>query len=229
MKNVLLIFRKLRKNKASASLGIAGLVIGMMCVIYIFLLVTDEINFDRFHERVSRIFVVHAYLEGGAEKVDFQGCPPAVATSLKNEYPEVENSCRYIPPYFQYLIASGENKFIERTAMADFSLFDIFTFPFVYGSKGEENIPNKIVLTEKCARRYFGNSDPVGKIVKVDNRMDMTIVGVIKDIPRNSSISFDALIALENLAVYYGRNDYLTSWYNNSFTAFRSFFSPDWL
>lgn len=227
MKNVLLVFRKLRKNKTATTLGIAGLVIGMMCVIYIFLLVTDEISFDRFHKSVDRIFVVHAYLEGGTEKVDFNGCPPAVSTSLKNDYPEVENSCRYIPPYFQYLIASGENKFIERTAMADFSLFDIFTFPFIYGGKGDDSIPNKIILTEKCARRYFGNSDPVGKIVKVDNRIDMTIAGVIKDIPRNSSLSFDAIIPLDNLAVYYGRNDYLTSWYNNSFTTYGLLKNPD--
>ena len=220
MNNFFLIFRKLKKNKTATSLGIAGLVIGMMCVVYIFLLVTDEISFDRFHKRLDQIFVVHAYLEGGAEKVDFPGCPPAVATSLKNEYPEVETTCRYIPPYFQYLITSGENKFTERTAMADFSFFDIFSFPFVYGGKGEPSIPNRIILTETAAQRYFGKTNPVGKIVRMDNRIDMTIAGVIKDIPNNSSISFDAIIPLENIGVYYGRSDYLTSWYNNSFTTF---------
>jgi putative ABC transport system permease protein len=217
MKDYLLIFRKLGKNKTATSLGIAGLVVGMMCVMYIFLLVTDEVSFDRFHSQLNRIFVVHAYLEGGAEKVDFPGCPPAVSTALKAEYPEVETTCRYIPPYFQYLIVSGENKFTERTAMADFSFFDIFSFPFVYGGKGEANIPNRIVLTESASQRYFGKTNPVGKIVRMDNRIDMTIAGVIKDIPNNSSISFDAIIPLENVGVYYGRKDYLTSWYNNSF------------
>ena len=220
MKNFLLIFRKLKKNKTATTLGIAGLVIGMMCVMYIFLLVTNEISFDRFHEKIDRIFVVHAYLEGGTEKVDFNGCPPMVSTALKAEYPEVEATCRYIPPYFQYLISSGENKFTERTAMADFSIFDIFSFPFIYGSRGEANVPNQIVLTKTAAQRYFGSANPVGKIVRMDNRIDMTVAGVIKDIPENSSISFDAIIPLENIGVYYERKDYLTTWYNNAYITF---------
>jgi len=77
MKRSVSIFRKLGKDKMAASLGIAGLIVGMMCVIYIFLLITDEIGFDRFHIKLQRIIVVHAYLEGGNEKVVFNGCPPA--------------------------------------------------------------------------------------------------------------------------------------------------------
>jgi putative ABC transport system permease protein len=226
MKNFIMIFRKLKKNKTATSLGIAGLVIGMVCVVYIFLLVTDEISFDRFHTQLNRIFVVHAYLEGGTEKVDFNGCPPAVSTALKDEYPEVEKTCRYIPPYFQYLVASGENKFTERTAMADFSFFDIFSFPFIYGDKGEANTPNRIILTETAAQKYFGKTNPVGKIVRMDNRIDMTVAGVIKDIPSNSSITFDAIISLENIGIYYGRADYLSSWYNNGFTTYGLLTNP---
>lgn len=227
MKSPLLIFRKVRKNKTATSLGIAGLIVGIMCVFYIFLLVTDEISYDRFHKNLDRIFVVHAYLEGGTEKVDFNGCPPAVSTALKNEYPEVETSCRYIPPYFQYLVTFGENKFTERTAMADFTFFDIFSFPFVYGGKGDSSALNRVVLTEKTSQKYFGKTNPVGKIVRMDNRIDMTVAGVIKDIPENSSISFDAIIPLENVGVYYGRSDYLTSWYNNSFMTFGLLTKPE--
>lgn len=227
MKNLLLIFRKLRKSKSATLLGIAGLVVGMMCVFCIFLLVTDEISYDRFHKQVDRIVVVHAYLEGGTDKVDFNGCPPAVATALRDEYPEVETTCRYIPPYIQYLVAYGENRYIERTAFADFTFFDIFSFPFVYGDKGEADTPDRIVLTETVARKYFGKTDPVGKIVRMDNRVDMTVVGVIKDIPNNSSITFDALIPLENIRVNYSRTDYLSSWYNNGFVTFGLLTTPE--
>ncbi len=226
MKNLLFIFRKLRKNSTSTTLGIAGLVAGIVCVVYIFLLVADEISFDRFHSRLDRIFVVHAYLEGGNEKVDFSGCPPAVATALKDEYPEVENACRYIPPYFNYLFTYGDYKFMERTAYADFSFFDIFSFPFIYGGKGEANDHNRIILTEKTARKYFGNSDPTGKIVRVDNRLDMRVTGVIKNIPANSTLSFDAIIPLENIGTYYSRTDFLTTWYNNAFMTFGLLGSP---
>lgn len=227
MKNILLTFRKLRKNKTVNSLAIAGLVTGLVCVMYIFFWVTDEISYDRFHTKLDRIFVVHAYLEGGTEKVTFAGCPPAVASTLQNEYPEIENTCRYIPPYFEFLVASGDSKFIEKTAISDFSLFDIFSLPFVYGNKGEENNPNQIVLTETSAQKYFGNANPVGKLVRMDNRFDMTVVGVIKDIPHNSTINFDAVIPLKNLEVLWGNPNALTTWYNNAFTTFGLLKNPE--
>jgi len=227
MRNFLLTFRKLRKNKTVNSLGIAGLIVGLVCVMYIFFWVSDEISYDRFHPNLDRIFVVHAYLEGGNEKETFRGCPPAVAPALKNEYPEVENTCRYLPPYYQFLVASGENKFIERTAIADFSLFDIFSFPFVYGDKGEDNTPNRVILTQTSARKYFGNANPVGKVVRMDNRFDMTVAGVIEDIPHNSSISFDAIIPIQNIETIWSNANSLTTWYNNAFTTFGLLKSPD--
>lgn len=227
MKNFLLIYRKLMKNKTVNSLGIAGLVVGLVCVVYIFFWITDEISYDRFHSKLDRIFVVHAYLAEGKSEHTFGGCPPAVAPTLKSEYPEVETTCRYIPPYFQYLIAFGDKKNIEKTAMADFSLFDIFSFPFVYGDKGEENTPNRIVLTETSAQRFFGKTNPVGKTVRLDNRTDMQVVGVIRDIPHNSSIAFDVLIPIDNFKAMVGREDFLTTWYNNAFTTFGLLKTPE--
>jgi putative ABC transport system permease protein len=227
MKNFKLLFRKLGKNKSATYLGTAGLVTGLMCVVYIFLIVTDEIGFDRFHKNLDKIIVVHAYLEGGTEKTTFSGCPPAVGVALKDEYPEVVNMCRYTPPYFNYTVAYGDKRFTERTAYADFSFFDIFSFPFIYGDKGEENNPDRVVLTQNAAQRYFGKENPVGKKIRMDNRLDLTVTGVIKDIPKNSSINFDAIIPLVNIGYYYSRADYLTSWYNNSFITFGLLNSPE--
>ena len=95
-----------------------------------------------------------------------------------------------------------------------------FRSTFIYGGKGDEGVTERVILTETAARRYFGNSNPVGKIIRMDNRVNMTIVGVIKDIPKNSSITFDAIIPLENLRSLFGRDDYITSWYNNAFTTY---------
>lgn len=223
MKNILLTFRKLRKNKTATSLGIAGLIVGLVCVMYIFFWVTDEVSYDRFHTKLDRIFVVHAYLEGGAEKVTFQGCPPAVGTAIKNEYPEVESTCRYMPAFQEFLVTSGDHKFMEKTAFADYSLFGIFSFPFIYGNEGEANSPNRIVLTQKVAAKYFGNVNPVGKTINFDH-LDLMVVGVIKDIPHNSLITFDAILPLERLTkhglFYTTRDDFFTSWYNNAFMTF---------
>jgi putative ABC transport system permease protein len=227
MKTILLTFRKLKKNKTAASLGIAGLVVGLVCVVYIFFWVNDEASYDRFHKNIDRIFVVHAYLEGGTKKIDFRGCPPAVAPALKDEYPEVENTCRYLPgEYFEHLVSFGDKKSILKTAYADVSLFDIFSFPFVYGNKGNPDDPNQIILTQTVAARYFGDTDPVGKIVRFNNTTNLTVAGVVKDIPHNSSIQFDAVVPLQNLVALWGRNDILTTWYNNAFTTFGLLRSP---
>jgi putative ABC transport system permease protein len=226
MKNLILTFRKLKKSKTATLLGIAGLVTGLVCVLYIFFWVNDETSYDRFHQKIDRIFVVHAYLEGGTKEVKFNGCPPAVGPSLKAEYPEVENSCRYIPPYFKTLLTAEGRKEMMGIAFSDNSLFDIFTLPFIYGSKGVPDVENQIVLTRTAATNYFGNSDPVGKVVRFNNQKDLTVVGVIEDIPQNSSIQFDAVIPLQNLKIFYGRDDFLTTWYNNGFTTFGLLTSP---
>jgi putative ABC transport system permease protein len=227
MRNLLLIYRKLMKNKTVNSLGIAGLVVGLVCVVYIFFWITDEVSYDRFHSKLDRIFVVHAYLAEGKSEHTFRGCPPAVAPSLKNEYPEVEATCRYLPPYFQFLIAFGDKKNIEKTAMADFSLFDIFSFPFVYGDRGEENTPNRIILSETSAQRFFGKVNPVGKTVRLDNKADMLVVGVIRDIPHNSSISFDVLVPIDYIRTMYGSDNILSTWYDNSFSTFGLLKTPE--
>lgn len=220
MKTLLLSIRKLKKSSTATLLGIAGLITGLVCVMYIFFWVNDELSYDRFHKNIDRIFVVHAYLEGGNKPVTFNGCPPAVGTAIKAEYPEVENSCRYIPAYSQNLVSAQGKKNKIGVAFSDQSLFDIFTLPFIYGNQGKPNDPNQIVLTRSVAAGYFGNTDPVGKMVRFNNVKDLVVSGVIDDLPHNSTLQFDAVIPLENLGMYYGRADFLSTWYNNSFTTF---------
>lgn len=219
MKTILLTFRKLRKNKTATSLGIASLVVGLVCVIYIFLWITDEISYDRFHANSERIFGVHAYLKG-ENGFNFEGCPPAVGPALKNDFPEVENSCRYFPPHWEFLISYNNQKFMEQIAMAEFSLFDIFSFPFVQGGKGEENVANKVILTESTAKRYFGTENPVGKVVVFDNKASYTVAGVIRDIPANSSFQFDVVLPIETLPTLFNNPNFLNTWYNNSITTY---------
>lgn len=230
MKNILFTFRRIKKNQKATSLGIAGLIVGLVCVMYIFFWVANETGFDRFHKKLDRIFVVHAYIGEGNKKFNFQGCPPAVGLALKNDYPEVENACRYFPPYQEFLFASGGNKYLEKTAFADYSLFDIFSFPFIYGDKGDDGNPNRIVLTQTVAAKYFGNDNPVGKLLRFDNQTALTVAGVIKDIPNNSTIAFDVIVPLEGLANHgffmNARPDLFTSWYNNAFMTFGLLTSP---
>jgi putative ABC transport system permease protein len=183
---------------------------------YIFLWVTDEISYDRFHANGDKIFAVHAYLEGGTDKVTFSGCPPMVGPTLKEEFPEVANSCRYSPAYYQTLATYGEKRVMQRMAFSDFSFFDIFSFPFIYGGTGEEGVKNKIVLTQTASEQLFGSGNPVGKVVRMDNRADMTVVGIIEDIPHNSSLTFESMAPVQS-ELFSENPNYLTTWYNNAF------------
>jgi len=228
MKSILLTFRKLKKSKTATLLGIAGLVTGLVCVLYIFFWVNDETQYDRFHKNIDRIFVVHAYLEGGTKTVNFDGCPPAVATALKAEYPEVESTCRYIPSFSKVLVTAEGKRNVLNTAFSDNSLFDLFTLPFIFGNQGDPNVKNQIVLTKTASAGIFGNMNPVGKMVRFNNTHDLVVAGVIDNIPHNSTIQFDAVLPLENLGILYGQtnDNYFNTWYNNSFTTFGLLSSP---
>jgi putative ABC transport system permease protein len=229
MRNILITFRKLSREKVSTVLGIIGLIVGLVCVMCIFLWITDEVCYDRFHSQGKKIFVVHAYLEGGTDRVTFNGCPPMVADALKAEYPEVENSCRYIPAYIESLTAYKDHRTFQKTAFCDFSFFDIFSFHFVQGGKGDEGVPNKVVLTETAAKRLFGNNNAVGEIIRLDKRLDALVVGVIRDIPQNSSLVFDVILPIEQLASYWriDNPNYLNTWYNNAFYTFGLLNAPE--
>ncbi len=229
MKNILITFRKLGREKASTLLGIIGLIAGLVCVLYIFLWITDEVSYDRFHTNGEKIFTVHAYLDEGSGTMPFSGCPPMVAPTLKADYPEVENSCRYFPAYMESLATYKDQKAIQKTAFCDYSFFDIFSFPFVQGGKGDEGVYNKVVLTETAAKRLFGNYNAVGEIIRLDNRLDVVVAGVIKDIPHNSSLSFDIILPIAKLANYWGVENvnFLFTWYNNAFHTYGLLNSPE--
>jgi len=198
---------------------------------YILFWATDETSYDKFHSKLDRIFVVHAYQKEATGDIPFASCPPAVGNILKSEYPEVENSCRFISDFQEFSIICEDQKYIEKIAFADYSLFEIFSFPFIYGNAGETGTPDRIVLTQAVASKYFGNDNPTGKILHFDNNQDLTVVGVVKDIPHNSTISFGAIVPLENIVNHgvfksFGA-DYLSSWGGCNFMTFGLLNKPE--
>ncbi|ASB50521.1 ABC transporter permease [Alkalitalea saponilacus] len=220
MNTITYIFRKLQKDKVPNYLGIAGLATGLICVLYIFFWVTNEINYDRFHENTDEIFVVHAIMEGGDEPINFHGAPPAVATALQNEHPQVTNTARMMPAFAEWMLSYNGEKQMRYTAFADYSIFDIFSFEFIYGSPGEPTVRNQIVITESTAINLFGDKNPVGEIINFNNMENLVVAGVIKDIPHNSSIQFQALIPLEMITTIFENESFLNTWYNNAFMTF---------
>jgi ABC-type antimicrobial peptide transport system permease subunit len=199
-----------------STINIIGLALGLACSILIFLWVQDELSFNQMHEKADSIYVVRTWQQYGSKLEAGNGCPPAVGPALEAEYPEVLNSVRIINGQPEHLLQYGKMKFKERIHLSDPSVFEIFTFPFVKGDP--EMIPGTadvIVISEKIANKYFGEDNPLGKIMTIDNKNDFKVVGVMQNIPHNSTIRFDIWIPIE-----FSRNrraNYLDTWHNCAF------------
>jgi putative ABC transport system permease protein len=189
-------FRNTTRHKGYSFINLAGLAIGMACTMLILLWVKDEMSYDRFHENGKNIYRIMSYgtkymIEG------FDGTPAPLAPAVMEEVPGIVKYARFsdIPKMvFKY----GDKVFYEtRGLIADPSIFEIFTFPFVLGDpKTALSEPLDIVITETMAKKYFGSENPVGKTMEVEG-MSAAVRGVIQDIPYNSHIQFDFLSSYE--------------------------------
>lgn len=212
-------FRNIIKHNIHSFINISGLALGMACSILIFLWIQNELSFDKFHEYINDICQVPTRQQYGSEIFIGSGAPPALGPALKNDYPEIINSARIRNGKYELLVQYGEKRFMEKIQMADMSLFDMFTFPFVKGShKCASSDPHVVVITEKMVGKYFGDADPIGKILTLDNKYDFKVIGILQNIPQNSTVQFDFLIPLEFITEL--RGEFITQWSDCSYKTF---------
>lgn len=198
--------RKIKAQKVNSFLNIAGLAAGMACFIILALWIKGELSYDRFHENKDRIFRLATRDENGNIS---HSTPWPLAPALKNTYQEIEDYCR-IRTKNASLVRYGNLRHHEqRYYLADPSFFQMFTFPFVSGNpEFALSSPDSIVITEETAARYFRGTNPIGKKLHVlQFNADLTVTGVIKNIPANSHLQFDLISRLD----WMGKNR-LESW-----------------
>lgn len=209
--------RNLKRNKFYTFINIFGLAIGIACFTLIALFVKDELSYDAFHSKKDRIYRVCEKLdaeEGQGENSSSQPFP--VAQSLVNDYPQlVEAAVRFFN--FQepsHTLQYKEVKINEKhTFFADSNLFQVFDFKLLKGNpdKALSEI-NSIVLSQETARKYFGEEDPVGKILKFDGKLELMVSGVFDKLPSQSHIHFDCLISFVTLKNLLGPNIGSKNW-----------------
>jgi len=204
MRNYIRIaIRHLGKNKIFAIVTIVGLTIAFVSWQVIMLYVSHEVSFDRWHRHPEEVYrVVKDFVNSDGVRIQDATTPPALAPALKRDLPEVAFATRFFPAWGRkYLIQYGEKRFYESDLLrVDSNFLDVLDFPFIAGNKGTafKDI-HSIVLTERVARKYFGNEDPIGKVLRinVNNGTDYKVTAILKDIPSASHFSFDFLIPLE--------------------------------
>ena len=187
--------RNFRRNKIFGLINIVGLAIGMASALILVLYVINELGFDSFHEKADRIYRVEDQRGPDPANRGFFTMPP-LAPAMKSTFPEIRDITRIVLWKRNVLVSYQDKKFIETNiAMADSSLFDVFTIPFLQGNpKDALRRPNTIIITEKTARKFFGNADPIGKSILFDNNTNYEITGVVSELPANSHFFFDFII-----------------------------------
>lgn len=218
---ILIALRNIRRHQGYSFINIAGLALGMACCVLILVWVVDEVGTDRFHAKADSLSVVRTTQHYGSRTVTGTGSVPALGPALKAEYPEVRNAARIQNGQAEHLLEHGDKAFREPVQMADAAVFEIFSFPLVRGSSRDLIAgPEAMVLSESAARRMFGAEDPVGRTVTLDKTYDFKIAGVMKDIPRNSTIRFDVWVPLDLAPRLYNRPDYIRTWSNLAFQTY---------
>lgn len=198
LKNYLTVaFRSLMRNKVYSTLNVLGLGIGMACCVLIVLYVQNEFQYDRFHRNGDRIYkvVFETQNENGSRTIQWT-TSGTLGPALKRDFPEVQETVRM---WFQTVGLERQNRMLPaRLSLVDKHVFDVFDLEFVTGDPQSafEN-PSGMLITESTAKRLFGEEDPVGNTLTVDNKVfggDYVVSGILKDYPIQSTIRFDLMI-----------------------------------
>lgn len=192
-------FRHILKHLGYSILNILGLTLGITSALFLVIYVADEISYDRYHEKADRIYRVSSKITEPDDQFTWIVAQIPFGPQVVQDYPEVESFVRFINmPRALYKYEDKEfNE--ENFYYVDSTLFEIFTYEIIKGDvKAAITEPNKIVLTERIADRYFGSADPVGKTLTTGNST-FEVTGVIKDLPTNSHFRFDAIASRNNL------------------------------
>ncbi len=210
-----IVYRNTLRHKGYAAINVLGLAVGMTCCILILLYIQDELGYDRYASRHDRIYRLTMSIETpDRAETRTARSPTAWGWMLTDAFPEVEGFTRIKTPLvsWQVTYVDGNKRFNEPGFyFADPGILDLFEFRLIRGDANTAlNAPNTVVLTETTAARYFGSDEALGKVIRLDNTYDLTVTGVMEDVPRNSHMTFGFLGSFETLNVnpIYGGTDY---------------------
>ncbi len=211
--------RNLLINKKYSLINILGLAIGFTAFILIFLWVEDELSYDKFHKNADNTYLVLRTWNGKVSAITSKLLGPAI----KSEIPEIVNETDYapLPETFKPFLRYQEKGFEESFALADSHFFEIFNFKFIEGNPYKAfDDPNSIIMTERMAKKYFGNSDAIGKSLVlnfVGIKKIVKVTGVLENIPHNTQFQRDLILPLDFIKQFGANWD---AWYNYSVQTF---------
>ncbi len=194
LKNYFVVaLRNIRRNKVYSFLNMGGLAVGMASFILISLFIRYQLSYDRYHENTGRIYRVAT--ESRMHRTTTALTANPMAPELVREFPEIVHAVR-INRVNKKVLIEYENRHFkeERFCLSDPNVFKVFSFPLINGNP-DSALKEKysVVISETIAKKYFGDEDPVGKVLNFENKLDFQVTGVMEDIPLNSHFRCDFL------------------------------------
>lgn len=196
--------RSLSRNKLYTGINAIGLAFAIAISLLIFLYIINEANFDSFHSKKDRIYHITEVTEY-ADATDFSGATPyPLAKAIRLEYPDLENVTQ-IHYNYQGMVQANDSKFDENIILfADEHFFDVFDFEVIVGNPKEDlKNPNVVFLTKSTSKKYFGDRNPIGEIIQLENLLSVKVVGILKDPPKNTHLRFSMIVSYSSFSNEY--------------------------
>lgn len=191
--------RNLLRNKVFSFINVVGLSLGIACSLLIFLWIKDERAMDTFNSKGNRLYqvLVSDKDKNGALTYSYDNTPGLLADALKRQIPEISRTSTFISEE-GLLFTVGKKIGKEKGCDVGSNFFDMFSFPLLKGNRATAlNSPDNIVISQKLADNYFGDQDPMGKIVRIGDKRDYIVSGVAANTPENSTIQFDFALPIQ--------------------------------
>lgn len=214
--------RNLLKYRFTSSINLFGLTVGLTCCLLITTYILNELSYDRYNVNADRIYRVTRtfYDQQGAQSLKLSTIAPPFGYYLPGDFPEIKKMTRLLdngptPMKYQEKIFNQKDVFF-----ADENLFDVFTIKVLKGNPRTALYdPFSVMLTEENAKKYFGDDDPMNKIIRFNNQFDFKVTGIYKEFPANSHMHPGMLLSFNTLkdSAAYGEKNLETNWGNNSF------------
>jgi putative ABC transport system permease protein len=195
-------WRNLLHDKSFSALNILSLTIGLTFSLLLFYYIQDELSFDNYHEKADRIYRVNSELMESDKTDQVAITPMLMGPVLKTDYSEVEQAVRLLPGNQKTLLKKDTKEvYIENVYFADSTIFELFTHPFLAGDRNTAlDEPDCIVLSESTALRFFANPEAaIGQSLEGEGEDVFKVTGVMKDVPENSHVLYNALISTSSL------------------------------
>ncbi|QJW91479.1 FtsX-like permease family protein [Spirosoma taeanense] len=207
--------RALKRNGSYTVINLVGLTFGLACCLILFLAIRYELSHDRHHahaDRIYRIITRNRRSEGDGRN---SGIPLPALAALRSDFPELKRQLTLVYDARRVVVrvgGPGANKFEEEGGMVAFAepeYFRLFDYQWKSGNPQTAlNNPNTVVLSERMAHKYFGDAEPMGKTIRVDNKMDFVVSGVVQDPPATSSVPFEVLLSFASLKQFGANTDW---------------------